>query len=141
MSGRSLASPAFPNDDGAADERVRALLASSSPLDVASQLRDVRLLATVVAVLDEADESGADKDSHMAVVSMVNAAGQRGMLAFTGLDSLRAWSSDARPVPVLGRELARAAIEDGAVAIVIDVAGPTRVALDGPALHRLASGR
>jgi hypothetical protein len=140
MSGRSLASPAFPDDDGTADEEVRALLASTSPFEAAAQLQDVRLLATVVAVLDEEDESGADKDSHMAVVSMVNAAGERGMLAFTGLDSLRAWSPDARPVPVLGRELARAAIEDGAAAIVIDVAGPTRVALDGLALHRLASG-
>lgn len=87
-----------------------------------------------MAVLDAMDEAGADKDSHMAVVSMVNDAGEKGLLAFTGTDSLSGWNPEARPVPALGREVARAALDDGAVAVVLDVAGPARLVLQGTAL-------
>lgn len=141
--GRSLAQPQFPDDDGRADELVRrvvaAVAAGELPLEAAARaLRGARLLATVAAVLDGVDEHGGDKDSHMAVVSMVNERGEKGLLAFTGTDSLLAWSSDGRPVPAHGRELARAAKEDGAVAVVVDVAGPARVVLAGGALDVLA---
>lgn len=141
--GRSLAEPAFPDDDGGADAQVRALLqqvaAGAVPsVSAARALRHYRLLACVVAVLDEVDEAGGDKDSHMAVVSMVNEAGHKGLLAFSGVDALQAWSPEARPVPALGRDLARAAREDEAAAVVIDVAGPSRVVLDGTALEALA---
>lgn len=140
---RSLASPAFPGDDGGADPAVRALLAdvaagAVTPLPLARALRDRRLLVSVVAVLDEATPAGGDKDSHMAVVSMVNAAGEKGLLAFTGVDALQAWDPSARPVPALGRDVARAGLDDGASAIVLDVAGPVRIVLDGPTLTALA---
>ena len=141
--GRSLAEPQFPGDDGAADPRVRDLVARGAdgqldPVWVARSLRHVRLLATVVAVLDAMDEAGGDKDSHMAVVSMVNEAGEKGLLAFTGTDALAGWNPEARPVPALGREIARAAAEDGAAAVVLDVAGPARLVLQGTALAALA---
>ncbi|HAN71611.1 MAG TPA: hypothetical protein DCQ36_08495 [Actinobacteria bacterium] len=140
--GRSLAAPAFANDTGSADSNVRVLLERASRGEIsdvamARALRRTRLLATVVAVLDEVDEAGGDKDSHMAVVSMVNSAGQKGLLAFSGLDSLSGWNSQARPVPALGRDLARAAFDDEATAIVLDVAGPHRVVVEGPALLAL----
>jgi hypothetical protein len=136
--GRSLAEPAFAGDDGRPDEAVRAVLGQSelSDLHVARYLRCVRLLTSVVAVLD--DHDGADKDSHMAVVSMVNERGERGLLAFTGTDSLAAWSADARPMPSWGRDVALAALEDGAVAVVIDVQGPSRRVLTGTSLSVLA---
>lgn len=102
-------------------------------------LAGARLLVAVVAVADERSADGGDKDSHMAVVSMVNAAGQRGLLAFTGLDALRQWDADARPVPVRGADAARAALQDGADALVIDVAGPQRVVVSGPHLQALAA--
>ena len=135
-----LAQPAFPGDDGAADPRVRALInAPSDQVALARSLRDVRLLACVVAVADRVDVSGADKDSHMAVVSMVAGDGRRGLLAFTGVDSLRAWDPGARPVPALGRDIARAALEEGAAAVVVDVAGPTTAVLEGSGLIALAA--
>ena len=134
-----LASPAFPHDDGAADPQVRARLHDlSDPIGVARDLRSVRLLACVIAVADEVDTAGADKDSHMAVVSMVAADGRRGLLAFTGLDSLRAFDPQARPVPALGRDVARAALDEGASAVVVDVAGPRTVVLEGVALAALS---
>jgi hypothetical protein len=138
--GRSLARPAFPDDDGAADPDIRALLARDdvSSGQLARALRDARLLTTVVAVLDELDEDGGDKSSHMAAVSMVSERGERGLLAFSGTDSLVAWNPDGRPVPATGREVARAALEDGAQAVVVDVVGPVRRVLSGPDLTALA---
>ena len=141
--GRSLAEPAFATDSGAADPHVRVLVASAAAgerpvLTVARELREVRLLTAVVAVLDAVDEAGGDKDSHMAVVSMVNDRGERGLLCFTGVDSLAAWDPQARPVPALGRDVARAAMDDAATAIVLDVSGPQRLVIDGPALAALA---
>lgn len=137
--GRSLASPAFAGDDGSADPTLRAAIASDDDGGLVAKLRSSRLLAAVVAVLGERDEStGADKSSDMVIVSMVNAAGERGLLAFTGLDSLAAWDPSARPVPVTGADAARAALDDGATALVIDVLGPVRRAIAGEALRRLA---
>ena len=132
-----LARPAFGDDDGAADPAIRALIAQGDSVELARALRDVRLLASVVAVVEELDASGSDKSSHMAVVSMVTADGRRGLLAFTGLDSLRAWNPDARPVPCWGRDVARAALEEGAAAVVVDVAGPGTMVLEGAALRVL----
>lgn len=120
---------------------LRAALASGAP-DVGALLTRARLVVAIVAVLEEADDvTGADKRSAMAVVSMVNARGQRGLLAFTGVDSLVAWNPQARPVPVSASDAARAALEDGAEALVIDVAGPARYAIEGAALAALAGGQ
>lgn len=137
--GRALASPAFPDDDGSADPALRAILAGPDRGGAFVQaLRNARLLASVVAVADEVASDGSEKASHMAVVSMVNARGERGLLAFTGLDSLAAWNAAARPVPALGRDVARSALADGAAAVVIDVAGPARVVIAGDELLVLA---
>lgn len=110
-------------DDGSPDERIRT---ASAPDELLAALRAGRVLVAIVATADEVDETGADKSSHMSVVSMVTADGRRGLLAFTGLDSLQAWNPDARPVPVGGPDAANAALEDGCEALVIDVAGPQR---------------
>ncbi len=96
-----------------------------------------RLLVAVMAVADEVAEDGSDKSSHMAVVSMVNAAGEKGLLAFTGLDSMALWNPDARPVPVPAPAAAEAAIADGAQALVIDVAGPARLVIPADMLSDL----
>jgi len=132
---RTLAEPAFADDDGAADPRLRAALATGANL---GRLAGSRLLVPIVAVADERRTDGSDSRSHMAAVSMVNATGEKGLLAFTGMDSLRAWDLTARPVPVLGAQAARAAVQDGAVALVIDVLGPHRVVVTGEDLLALA---
>ena len=46
------------------------------------------------------------------------------LLAFTGLDAMRSWDPAARPVPVPAPTAALAALQDGAEALLIDVAGP-----------------
>jgi hypothetical protein len=137
--GRSLAGPAFPADDGSADPVLRELLGGGcgSEEQMLQALASSRLLVAVMAVADEIADDGSDKSSHMAVVSMVNAAGEKGLLAFTGLDSMAAWNPEARPVPVPARAAAEAALADGAQALVIDVAGPARVVIPAEALPEL----
>ncbi len=137
---RGLASPANPADDGSAAEDLRALLRRpTSPEALVDALAHGRLLVAVSAVLEDTDESGEEKSSHMAVVSMINAAGEKGLLAFTGVDSMTAWDPAARPVPATGAGCARAALEDGAVALVIDVSGPSPIALDLSVVRALAA--
>lgn len=133
--GRHLAGSQYPDDDGSPDLRLRAAIAQGN-VDM-HQFAGARLLVAVVAVADEVDETG-DKESHMAIVSMVNAEGQRGLLAFTGLDALHLWQADARPVPVTAAQAAMSALDDGAEAIVIDVQGPVRMVIAGQALRELA---
>lgn len=129
----------FADDDGRPDPRWEA--AYSRPDLVEALLMDgVRLLVPIVAVLDEVDESGADTSSHMAAVSMVQSDGRRGLLAFTGIEAMRRWDAQARPVPVTSWQAAQAAVSDGAAGILVDVSGPVRFAIDGDLLTRLAAG-
>ena len=139
--GRRIDTPAqFSGDDGRADPRWDA--AYVDPGLVEALLRDgVRLLVPIVAVLDEVDEeTGADKSSHMASVSLVQQDGRRGMLAFTGLETLAMWDPGARPVPVTSHQVAAAALEEGADGVLVDIAGPVRFAIDGQLLEDLARG-
>ena len=146
--GRTIASPQFPGDDGSADPILRQALAAGAQPVTAELARDLplellmasRLVVAVVAVLDAMDEHGGDKDSHMSVVSMVNPNGEKGLLAFTGLDSMALWDPNARPVPVSGPDAARAALDSEASALVIDVSGPTRHVVTGERLAFLSKG-
>lgn len=139
--GRRIETPeAFAGDDGRADPRWES--AYADPADVEALLRSgVRLLVPIVAVLDEADaETGADKSSHMASVSLVQADGRRGLLAFTGIETLALWDPAARPVPVTSHQVAAAALDEGADGVLVDLAGPVRFAIDGELLLELARG-
>lgn len=139
--GRSIETPqGFAGDDGRADARWAA--AYADPADVEALLRTgVRLLVPIVAVLDESDpETGADKSSHMASVSLVQDDGRRGLLAFTGIETLARWDPAARPVPVTSHQVAAAALEEGADGVLVDLAGPVRFAIDGELLLELARG-
>jgi len=113
---------------GSQEEMLQALAAS-------------RLLVAVMAVSDDIADDGSDKSSHMAVVSMVNGAGEKGLLAFTGLDSMAAWNPQARPVPVPATAAAEAALADGAQALVVDVAGPARLVIPAEMLADLIGPR
>lgn len=139
--GRHIEVPArFADDDGRADARWAA--AYENPADVEQLLRGgVRLLVPIVSVLDEVDpQTGGDKSSHMASVSLVQADGRRGLLAFTGVETMRLWDPAARPVPVTAYEVAAAAVQEGADGVLVDIAGPVRFAIDGELLDDLAAG-
>jgi hypothetical protein len=61
-------------------------------------------------------------------------------LAFTGLDALQSWQPDARPVPVTLDIAAQAAENQDLAAVLIDVAGPHQLVLEGAILRELAAG-
>ena len=51
-----------------------------------------------------------------------------------GLDSLAAWHPGPGPVPVTMDVLAEAAMDDGAVALIVDAAGPAPLVLESDLL-------
>jgi hypothetical protein len=76
----------------------------------------------------------------MATVLLTGRDGRTALLAFTGTEPLRAWDPEARPVPVAAALAARSAAQDGAEALVIDLAGPTRFVIEGEDLTAVAEG-
>ena len=146
---RTIPDPGFADDTGAGDPALRDVLAahddgvapSGAVLEV---LQDARLLVPVVAVLGEVehDEQGLahDKSSDMAAVLVRAADGSTGLLAFTSLETMARWDPQARPVPVPAATAATAAIQDGAEALLVDLAGPASYVVDGADLTRLAAG-
>jgi hypothetical protein len=141
----------FRDDDGAADPRVQAALAAyhagqGSEQDALTALAAARLLVPVVAVLadgpagqgDRATEG--DKNSEMALPTLIGQDGRPAVLAFTGLGPLARWRPNARPVPAEADRVWRAAVADGC-AVVIDVAGPVPLAVEGARLAALAAGQ
>ena len=141
---RRLAFSEFSADDGAPDPRLTAALESGDHGAVLVALSDARLLVPVVALLGETayDRNGlkTDKSSDMAVVLVTGRDGRRALLAFSGTPSLRGWQPDARPMPAASRLAATAAVQEGAAAVVIDIAGPHSAVVDTDDLHHLAAG-
>ena len=141
----------FRDDDGAADPRVTAALAAyyagqGSEQDALTALAAARLLVPVVAVsADDPAVQGdgaaeGDKNSQMVLPTLIGQDGRPAVLAFTGLDALARWRPNARPVPAESDRVWRAAVADGC-AVVIDVAGPVPLAVEGTRLAALAAGR
>lgn len=143
---RSLAQPnsRFAGDDGAPDPVTREAIARVN--DHKSYIRAIvalctsRLLMPIVASGDESMD-GPDPDRHaeMAAVTLKDESGSY-LLAFTGIDSMRAWNPDARPIPCLLDELCATVKEAGAEQLLIDLAGPVQFVIAGEALDLLADG-
>jgi hypothetical protein len=145
VSGRNIPTPQFPDDDGSADPALTAALFAyaqgrAGEHEVLAALADTRLLVPVVAVLTE-EEDGREKESDMALPTLVGQDGRRGVLGFTSDDSLKRWRADARPVAVRARDACRAALDEDADALVVDVAGPVPFAVEGNRLYTFAEGR
>lgn len=146
---RDIAEPAYPDEDGQPDTAVLTALldyqaGKNSYQQVVAALQDSRLLVPVVAILGEVeyDEQGfaRDKTSQMAAVLLTGRDGRTGLLAFTSMETMLAWNPQARPVPVPVRQAAAAALDDGATAVVIDVAGPHTFVLETEEIQSLAGG-
>jgi len=141
----------FRHDNGAADPRVAQALAAylqgqGSEQAALAALSVTRLLVPVVAVLaegaaapgaDGAAASGGDKNSEMVLPKLIGQDGRQAVLAFTCLDALARWRPDARPVPAEADRVWRSAVAEEC-AVVIDVAGPVPIAVEGARLTALA---
>ena len=134
---RSLAEPAFPDDDGQVYAALEAALGDDAR--VLAVLGDVRVFVPVIALLDDIPADG-DKEADMAAVMMTGADGRQALLAFSSVATMTAWNADARPVPVWGRQAARAALDEGATAVLLDLASPTFTVIETADVEHLAAG-
>lgn len=147
--GADIPQPTFAEDTGDAAPLVARALADYA-LDPGAlpealvALQSSRLLVPVVAVLGESETGRGgleqEKESDMATVLMQGADGRLALLAFTGMDALARWDPAARPVPVAAGDAASAAVAEGAAAMVVDIAGPVPVTVEGDDLHGFARG-
>ena len=133
--------PAFRDDDGSADPRAAAALAAfasgeGSEHAALTALARTRLLVPVVAAASD----GGEKDTHMSLPTLVGRDGRRALPAFTCLDALGGWRPGARPVPAPAARVWQAAVSDSC-AVVVDIAGPVPLAVEGARLAALADGR
>lgn len=141
---RKLAFTGFDDDDGSADAALGAALVQRDHGAILAALTKARLLVPVVAMLGEVeyDERGLahDKTSDMAVALLKGQDGRNALLAFTSTESLKLWSPEARPMPAQAQLVATAAIQEGAAAIVLDVAGPAPAVIETDDVRRVAAG-
>jgi hypothetical protein len=153
---------AFRDDHGSAEPRVTAALAAfgsgqGSEHAALTALAGSRLLVPIVAVAAGSDgepqspgharpdggharPDGGDSGAEMSLPTLVGHDGRRAIPAFTCSQALAMWQQQARPVPAFAAQVCRAAAED-ACAVMVDVAGPVPIAIDGARLAALADGR
>jgi hypothetical protein len=134
---RSLAEPAFPDDSGEADPALAVALGDHTA--VLAVLGAVRVFVPIVALLGDVPAEG-DKNADMAAVLLTGADGRTGLLAFSSVTTLRSWNVEARPVPVWGREAARAALDEGASAVLLDLGSPSFTVVETADVEHLAAG-
>ncbi|GGF35587.1 hypothetical protein GCM10011519_06350 [Marmoricola endophyticus] len=143
---REIPDPGFAGDDGEAPATLREALVvqredpEGGYLPALAALSGARLLVPVVALLGERAEDGSEKSSDMAAVLMQHPDGRTALLAFTGTDAMAAWDPGARPVPVPAATAAASAVQEEADALLVDVAGPAQLLVEGEDLSALASG-
>jgi len=150
----------FRDDDGSAEPRVAAALAAfgsgrGSEHAALTALASCRLLVPIVAAPSEPGEhgsaqhhpgarpgraSGGDRGSEMSLPTLIGRDGRPAIPVFTCVDAVTRWDARARPVPALASQVWRAAV-DGSCAVIVDVAGPVPLAVDGARLAALADGR
>lgn len=140
-------SAAYAGDRGEPDGAVRTLLALAERshedyLRAIAALCTARFLLPIVATGDDGGD-GPDPDRHaeMRAVLLTRTDGSSGLPVFTGLDALTAWKPDARPVPCRLDEVAVAAVEAHAVAVLVDLAGPSPLVIEAGLVAELAAGR
>jgi hypothetical protein len=107
---------------------------------VLDAVASARLLVPVVAVLAEANADGTEKETEMALPTLIGNDGRKAVIAFTGVETVTRWRADARPVPVPAPRLWPAVAAEEADAVVVDVAGPVPLVIEGARLRALAAG-
>lgn len=143
-------------DAGGCDPRLSQALgaAGSTPnrAAVLAALLDARVFATITATAtgerrtaaasatgERPAMTGSESQAQMAIVLLAAPDGARALPVFSDLLALRTWRPDARPVPLTGGQACAAALEQHAVALVLDP-GVRDITIDGQELPSLARG-
>lgn len=148
--GKRIPDPGFAGDSGEADPALTAALQAYAGdrgrlPDVLAALHTARVLAPVVAVLGEEETTATglrvDKSADVALPVLLSPDGARAVPVFSSLETLARWDPAARPVPVPAARAGEVVRAEGAVALLVDLAGPCPATLDEPELRALAEGR
>jgi hypothetical protein len=134
---RDLAAPAFPDDDGLTDPLLAPALGDD--LAVLEAFADARVFVPIIPLLGEVPTEG-DKNADMAAVLMTGADGRTALLAFSSVQTMAAWDPQARPVPVTGRDAARATLAEEASALLLDLGSPSFTVVETVDVEHLAAG-
>ena len=159
--GHILTPTGFEGDDGTAEPALIAALAAARRDEAAlypayAALSGRRVLVPVVAVLGESEAAETvgpdgqvlrrDKDSDMALITLVAGDGVKALPAFTSVRALAEWAAgagypQARPIPVAVETAAAAALQEQAAVLLLDLGGPGQFEISGSALRAFAQGR
>jgi hypothetical protein len=131
--------PQWSHDQGEADPNLMQALHQEDSALIVNALSSSRVLVALVkSTVVQATQGGSgDKTSDMSVACLTASDGRVGLLAFTSVESLKLWNTEARPIPVAGKEAGIAALDESASALIIDPAGPTPFTLTLPDLVAL----
>ena len=126
---------------------VAAVTEQAEPGDRAGQDGAAARTAQAAETAETAARAGvtgggaaAEKSSEMAVPSLIGRDGRAALPVFTSLAALASWRPGARPVPTAAERVWQAAVAEGS-AVVINVAGPVPLVVEGARLAALADGR
>lgn len=152
FAGRTIAPSAFPEDSGAADPALLSVLEAHGRGEASVEhaygyLLNARVLAPIVAVLGEAeevtDDQGRnlrrDKNSDMALVTLVAPDGTRALPVFTSVAALAAWNAEARPMPVAFPRACAAGKAEGAEIVLVDLGLPSFLEVEPAAVRAFAA--
>jgi hypothetical protein len=158
---RNLLSTGFDGDDGTADPALIEVLAAARQDEAGvyaayAALVGRRVLVPVVAILGESEAAETlgpdgkplrrDKDSDMAVITLVAGDGVKALPAFTSVRALAEWGAkagypQARPIPVTIETAAAATLQESAAVLLLDLGGPGQFEVSGSALRAFAQQR
>ncbi len=140
------------SDTGQADPRLAAALvayaadgSAAARAEALAAVAGARLFAAVTATSTaEHVEPGtglrAESTAEMVLLTLVGSAGGRAVPLFLDAGTAVGFRPGARPVPLPGPEACAAALEDGAIAVLVDPPGAALV-VTGADLRELAEGR
>jgi hypothetical protein len=94
----------------------------------------------VLSVIVASPTPGAEHGAEISSVTITGRDGRSALPVFSSLATMQAWDPSARPIPIAAPDAARGALDQGASALVLDVAGPSPVVLEATLLQALADG-
>ncbi|MGI8536549.1 MAG: SseB family protein [Mycobacteriales bacterium] len=139
-------------DGGAPDPRLAAALAawtaassSATAAEVHAAFAGARVYAAITATstgerVDERTGLLAESSAELALLTLVGSAGGRAVPLFLDVGAVVGFRAGARPLPLPGPDACTAALQDGAVAVLLEPSGAAFV-VTGSALADLAAGR
>jgi hypothetical protein len=117
-------------DNGTTDPRLAAAVAAHdgtppSHAALLAALVDAQVLAAITATstaehVEEGTGLRAESSAELAVVLVAGADGSRALPVFTSVAAMKRWRLDVRPVPLTGPQAAQAALDEGAVALLVE---------------------